>query len=338
MTSDPALSAASKRLGPPPPRALHCPTDSSICHSLLRALPSSPLRRQLYMQTHAPDDNREALSSLVRDRGALASLLGFDSFAHKSLARKVLSRPDDVTAMLQQIFASIQPALAEEYSELSRLKLQLQLAGGQVGGGAGGDKSGEGTVYPWDLPFLIQQQQQQQQEPQITESDVLDITSFLTLSKCLDGLSSLCHNLFGVSMTRVPLARGEAWCDGLIKYSFAQHDSSSSSSSSSSNNGDGNGLVGVVYLDLFGRADKFTGAAHFTLRCGAHNTDTYTSRHGHGVCAGLQQTPVIALVFSFPVRTADHCLTLTEVEQLYHEVSQSVCTVMYCYILLYTNN
>ena len=32
-------------------------------------------------------------------------------------------------------------------------------------------------------------------------------------------------------------------------------------------------VVGVVYMDLFARRSKFTGAAHFTVRCGFDNSE-----------------------------------------------------------------
>ena len=69
---------------------------------------------------------------LIRQhRHELSALLGFKSFAHKSLARKVLSSPEAVRTMIDKLFEHMKRSggLLEEYKVLSEHKLKVDERG-----------------------------------------------------------------------------------------------------------------------------------------------------------------------------------------------------------------
>jgi intermediate peptidase len=108
-----------------------------------------------------------------------------------------------------------------------------------------------------------------------------------------------------------------------------------------------------VYIDMFRRPHKFPGAAHFTVRCGCDTVEYEYGSHEAGMVSPFAassydttkwrpkaQTPIVALVFPFHPPSSDaasqvrgmsftaghnatalanHCLSLSDVETLFHE-------------------
>jgi mitochondrial intermediate peptidase len=113
-----------------------------------------------------------------------------------------------------------------------------------------------------------------------------------------------------------------------------------------------------VYMDLFQRADKFPGAAHFTVQCGCQRLQTthFSSGDGTGcvIADDLRteaQLPVVALVFHFRNAASSSSsssssssasssasarrsamqqslLSLQEVETLHHEWGHALHTLL----------
>ncbi len=64
------------------------------------------------------------------------------------------------------------------------------------------------------------------------------MVQYFSLDACLTGLDMLLQQLMGVTLTKVPFARGEAWADGVVKLAV---------------NHEEEGLLGHIYLDLHAR-------------------------------------------------------------------------------------
>jgi intermediate peptidase len=90
--------------------------------------------------------------------------------------------------------------------------------------------------------------------------------------------------------------------------------------------------LGTIYLDLFGRAHKFGGAAHFVIRCGRalHGFEDSRSFHGDDVEGGYQ-LPVVALTMSFPPPwggAGPVPLSPGHVETLFHEFGHALHSLL----------
>lgn len=159
------------------------------------------------------------------------------------------------------------------------------------------------------------------------------------MENCLRGLQIVSESLFGISLRREPLGPYEGWLqtsssketplfdpdrvvneDNLIqKYTVVDEVTGEA--------------LGTVYFDLFGRDNKFPGAAHFTVQCGCARTFVHTPEGNASFNAThlreKQQLPIVALVFHFKApptaqigadSALKHCLlSLKEVETLHHE-------------------
>jgi Zn-dependent oligopeptidase len=76
--------------------------------------------------------------------------------------------------------------------------------------------------------------------------------------------------------------------------------------------------MGVVYMDLFPRPNKYTHAAHFTLRCGRKESEDEW------------QLPAVALVCNLPppANGAPSLLSHGEVETVFHEFGHALHTLL----------
>ena len=120
-------------------------------------------------------------------------------------------------------------------------------------------------LYPWEINYLTSHYQSSR-NPDLVASQHnagLKICAYLSLDVCVEGLKLVSERLFGITMEERELGKHEKWttdgqADKIKKYLVF-------------NSSDGS-EVGVVYMDLFSRKNKFKGAAHFTVRCGFDNT------------------------------------------------------------------
>jgi len=154
------------------------------------------------------------------------------------------------------------------------------------------------------------------------------VREYLSVANCLQGLQLVSQSLFGISMYHATLGPDESWLrtgqiptatdidqDVLIQ-KFVVVDNST------------NEILGTVFFDLFGRENKFPGAAHFTVQCGCARTSVQAQGSGNAdsPLSEKQQLPIVALVFHFKAPSggssadlAHTLLSLREVETLHHE-------------------
>jgi mitochondrial intermediate peptidase len=242
------------------------------------------------------------------------------------------------------------------------------------------------TVYPWDLSYVSSQYLAQRQEQRDGRSLFgagagagvqQRIRSYFPLDACIEGLQLVSQRLFGISLHPEPMGQHDGWSTSGTSSSGSKISSNSnrSSSSSSSINGDNANelvqkyvvrrdatgeVIGTVYMDLFQRADKFPGAAHFTVQCGCQRLQTThysssSSSSSSGNSTGCviaddlrteAQLPVVALVFHFRNAASSSSsassssasarrsamqqslLSLQEVETLHHEWGHALHTLL----------
>ena len=304
---------------------------------------------------------------LIIARQQLAHLLNFESFAHKTLSRKVLKTPQQVQDLLLETAHCVSHQAETEADLLRSVKASLQEV--ETSAGAASDKNTSSTfvkktnnrIYsknkhkrthkeealdsvslsPWDESYLINSyksitdSEKASRDAAVGEESSEHLGEYLSMASCMNGLRFVCAKVFGIHMKYEKLTEAEVWT------------TTSSGSGGGSEGGDEDLLkcsftgpqgeaLGYIYFDLYTRAHKFTGAAHFTIRCGCSNTTSRplassslssSSLHSPNLELELaeQQLPVVALVFNFP-RNAN--LSMQALETLYHEMGHALHSLL----------
>jgi intermediate peptidase len=163
----------------------------------------------------------------------------------------------------------------------------------------------------------------------------------------MGGLKFVCAQVFGIDMKAEELCSSEVWtpdCSSGSGYSSSKGESNLLKYSFTGPQGE---ALGFMYFDLYARPDKFTGAAHFTIRYGCSNltpsnttnntvtNNTSTSNTSSSSRSDIktpadsssqaQQLPVVALVFNFPSGAS---LSVQALDTLYHEVGHGLHSLL----------
>ncbi len=191
------------------------------------------LRREMYQAyvTRASDtgpnagrwDNSTVMERILSLRHALARLTGFANFAERSLATKMVSRPEQVLDFLHDLTERSRPRAQRELEEV-RAYARAQ--------------SGADDLQVWDVPYYSERLRRERYA--LTQED---LKPYFPEPRVLRGLFDLVGALFGL---RVRQRSGvEVWHPGVRFFEIL----------------DSRGEVrGQFYLDLYARANKRGGA------------------------------------------------------------------------------
>ncbi len=195
------------------------------------------LREEMYtaFATRASDqgpnagafDNSSNMAEILKLRHELAHLLGFDSYAHYSLASKMADSPEQVVGFLEDLAVKSKAQAEQEYAQLKTFAKE---------------QSGTDDLNPWDVTYYGEQLKQDRYSVSQEE-----IRPYLPAPKVLAGLFEVANRLFGVSIEEVTSASVE---NGDLYHPDAQLFSIKK---------DG-GLIAQFYFDLYARAKKRGGA------------------------------------------------------------------------------
>jgi Zn-dependent oligopeptidase len=158
------------------------------------------------------------------------------------------------------------------------------------------------SYYPPTLPSNNNNDYEDELEQQSIHNKFHE---YFPLDHCLNKLYELTEHLFGIKIHVESMSpynnnnNSESWVfnehqDSLVKLRIID-------TVNNNNNKD----LGICYLDLFTRSNKFSGAAHFTVRCGCetvvlHPTPTTTNNsHNYIGYSQHSQLPIVVLVFPF---------------------------------------
>jgi oligopeptidase A len=152
---------------------------------------SRELRKTLYLAhiTNAslpPYDNSDNLLSQLKIRKKMAKLLGFSSFAEKSLQNKMARDIETVTTFLQTLRERAWKVGAEEYKRVEKFAQS---------------RGHSSSLMPWDFSYCAERIK----EEEFTLSEE-EIKKYFPFSKVLEGLFSLSRDLFGVTIEKEPSA------------------------------------------------------------------------------------------------------------------------------------
>ena len=228
--------------------------------------------------------------------------------------------PARVWSFLDSASTAVRPFAEKEMGELSALKRQIV--------GTGNDAGDNIQINPWDVPYLTQMHRSMHEQGGGGGAREA-LQEYLPLEVAVDALSDVAHCLFGITLKVLPLPEAEAWLDVQGPRECEGNSEGSKEHTRQILIGGGGAFkleatgpsgegLGTVYLDLYNRPDKFTGAAHFTVQCGCD--------YSGGQDASQAQLPVVALVFNFPSRSGSSAfydksplLSLSDLTTLFHE-------------------
>ena len=124
-------------------------------------------------------DNTENIKQILALRHELAQLLGFDSYAHISLATKMADRPEQVLAFLNDLAEKAKPQGEEELIQLKRYAYEY---------------FGASDIKPWDISYYSEKQKQFL----YTINDE-ELRPYFPEEKVISGLFEVVNRIFGIT-------------------------------------------------------------------------------------------------------------------------------------------
>ncbi|URD98920.1 Peptidase family M3, partial [Musa troglodytarum] len=244
------------------------------------------VRKQAYIKGNStPHANLIVLDKLIGARHELAQIMGCKSYAEFAIRPNMAASPDVAMCFLLNLSKSVRCKADEEFNIIREFKRQYL------------NQSGA-DLEAWDETYFTGMMKSSAYG---LESSVL--SSYFSLSGCLEGLKVLVQALFGATFYQVPMAPGESWHPDVVKLSLHHPQE---------------GDLGFLYLDLYSRKGKYPGCAHFAVRGGRRASETE------------YQLPVVALVCNFvgsPVSSTSR-LNHFDVETLFHEFGHALHSLL----------
>ncbi|OZI53894.1 M3 family metallopeptidase [Bordetella genomosp. 5] len=220
-------------------------------------------------------DNSPLIEELLGLRAEEARLLSYANFAELRLQTRMASNAGEVTDFLRNLAARAKPYAQRDLNELREFAAR---------------ELGLDTLEPWDVGFASERLR----ESRYAYSED-EIKQYFTEPRVLSGLFEVVESLFDVRLREVPVSSWHADVRGVQVQAP-----------------DGR-LIGHLYLDLYARAGKQSGAW----------VDSERSRRR--TAKGLQ-TPVVYLTcnFSRPAGGKAALLTHDDVITLFHEAGHAL--------------
>lgn len=298
------------------------PVYSTIGKHVMTTAHDSDVKKRIYTaERTASKSTIHRLEQLLLRRAKLASLTGYETYAHLTLTDKMSKTPQAVTKFLESLNANNKGQLQQELDRLLAIK-RLRTPDAA-------------EVAPWEHGYLVHQLKQQAATTGQLKSPLLEAASnYFAVGHVIQGLSSLFQSLYGVRFVPKETRIGEVWHPDVRRLDVFT---------------DSNERIATMYCDLFSRPGKLPNPAHFTLLCSREiteeeveeawnrnqplnlgmpvrtSTEQVTGRTKH------HQTPIIALVCDFPDNSGalePSTLSPTSVTTLFHEMGHAVHSIL----------
>ena len=241
------------------------------------------LREELYHQyvTRASEfnggnfNNSQNICEILNLRHQKAQLLGFNDYTELSLFTKMAKDASEVLDFLYNLSEKSKEQAIKEFEELKDFaKINY----------------GIDSLEPWDIPFISEKLQQYKYSYSNWE-----LKQYFQLDKILDGLFKLIYELYQVEFkirSDIP-----SWHPDTKVYELSKDNKS----------------IGLIYLDLFARNGKQSGA-------------WMNSMQDRFVSTSITKAPQATIICNFAPPTSDGIalLTFDEVQTLFHEMGHSL--------------
>lgn len=183
----------------------------------------------------------ELLDALLHARFAVAQLVGFPTFAHRSLRGTLAENPENVMNFLDTLAEMVMKKAEDDYAEILKQKMRHS------------SHPQSYSVKPWDPPFYAALGRQERCN--INNSD---LSPYFSLGCCMEGLNNLFKQLFDVKLQPVEVETGEVWSYDVHKLAVVHGTE---------------GVLGYIYCDFFERMGKPVQDCHFTIQGGRQCQD-----------------------------------------------------------------
>ncbi len=197
------------------------------------------LREQIYTayNTRAselgPDagkwDNAPLMEEILKLRHEQAKLLGFESYAHLSLATKTAASPKEVMDFLTDLARKSKPQGLREVGELKEFAKSLGLS----------------ELKPWDVAYCSEKLRQQK-----FSYNAEELRPYFPVDTVIKGLFECARRLYKVSFE--PREGIDVWNENVRVFDILKD--------SSSEDGTGRHKIGTFFMDLYAREGKRGGA------------------------------------------------------------------------------
>lgn len=168
-------------------------------------------------------DNTDIIKETLVLRTELAELLGFDTYAERSLATKMADSTEQVVGFLRDLASRSKPQAERELKEVEAYAK---------------DKHGVSELAAWDIPYYSEKLKQEK----YTISDEM-LRPYFPEDKVLSGLFEVVHRLYGLKVIEQPGV--DIWHKDVRYFTITD---------------DADVMRGSFYLDLYARAKKRGGA------------------------------------------------------------------------------
>lgn len=252
---------------------------------IMQYLDNRELRKELYTNhiTKASEvyfkpeyDNSQNITDILKLRKQKAQLLGFNSFAELSLSTKMAKEPQKVVDFLYELAYKVKPIAQQEFEELSQFAKE---------------KYNIDHLESYDLAFISEQLQQHKYNYSNHE-----LKQYFQSPIVIDGLFKLINSLYGISFKiNNSIA---TWNNDVIVYDVMNKD---------------NQLIGTLYMDLYARESKHSGAWMNSLQDRFINPELK-----------INNLPHVLIVCNFSNPKVSNLLSFDDVQTLFHEMGHAL--------------
>jgi oligopeptidase A len=206
--------------------------DAPCYISVITNADNKELRREIYEAyvTRASDqskadqswDNKSVIDEILSCRAELASLLGYESYAEVSVARKMARSVGRVNEFLQGLADLAVPAARHEYDELRQFAAA---------------EHGQSSLEAWDIPYFSEKLRKRSFD--ISQEE---LRQYFPVDQVKAGLFEIARLIYGITIKKN--AEMELWSDSVEAFDILK---------------DGD-VAARFYFDLFTREGKKSGA------------------------------------------------------------------------------
>jgi intermediate peptidase len=256
----------------------------SVVDAVLRFVPYSEVRKDMFLFAHQPNERLQIFDNIIHTRYELAKLLGFSSFAQMASCHRTLKTTSEIVTFLNDLAEKIKPLAELELQTMRKIKREFS----KTYNNSRVSTSTEDTIWKWDTLFCTTLFRRLHIRNSQDESPIRE---YFTLGRTLEGINLIAQRLYGLTFHIVPASEQELPAPSVRKMAVKDERGE---------------IIGIIYLDLFPRNGKFTGAANFPLKFW-----TRQSPIARGV--------LVANIPRLPKNSRPPLLNISNVTELFHE-------------------
>ncbi len=207
--------------------------DPATYESIMTLCDNAALRRRLETayENAAAKENRPLVEEALKIRQGIATLLGYESYAHYSLEENMARTPERVRTFLKSLQGPIKARSRSEFKELLALKRQ--------------DDPAAKTIDSWDIRYYENKLQMQKYR---IDSEL--VRQYFPADTVIEGVLDLYQEVMDVRFVEIP---AKAWQQDVRQFEIRNPAGE---------------MIGSFYLDLYPREGKYTHFRAYTLSYG----------------------------------------------------------------------